>query len=492
MGPMRARTLLRPAAEAAAVFAVLTAVLAPVLGAGHITIASLVYLAATLAIAARSGYAIGLGAAVAANLLVNFFFVAPLHRFSVANRDNIAALVVFLGVAALGAYMLSKSRQEAARARLHESETQALLRITRAVADAPTPRMALDHLCQAAARALSARGGSLLAGEPLRVVAATIDDQSNLPLTRDELATAAEAWRRAEPVRLAHPNAGQDRTFVPLSGGETALLRLIGPIERAQLTNPFFIGLANEVRATLRRARLDEAASHARELERSSDFKSLLLSSAAHDLRTPLTAIKAAASSLRDTSVQWSEPDRAAFIETIDVQSDRLAKTVANLLEMSRLEGGARPKTELIEVGPMLAEAALSLASPGRAIRACAPDNVWIRGDYGLLMQALSNLVDNAVRHGQPGGPVRIAASRSPGRVLLAVSNDGPPIDPVDIPRLFDRFYRGKRAGNDPGSGLGLALVKAIVEGLGGTVSAASGPAETTFTMSLPAASPPP
>jgi len=490
MGCMRFVSRVRPAAEVAVVFAVLTGLLAPWLGGNHITTASLLYLTLTLGFAARHGYAVGLSAAVLANLVVNFFFVPPLHRFSVANGDNVIALLVFLAVAGIGAFMLSRSRREAARARENEAEVRTLLSVTREVADARTPRLALEKLCLAAARAAGARGCSLLSGESLAVAAATLDDPSNEPPSRDEVAAALEAWRRASPVGLSAMPGAPERLFVPIEGPHVAVLRFVGPVDRRTFHGPLFAGLANEFRATLRRARLHEEAARAGELEKAGEFKSLLLYSASHDLRTPLTAIKAAVSSLRDPAVDWSEADRSAFLETIETQADRLSRTVTNLLEMSRLERGARPRNELIEVGPLLAEAALLAQHPGHPVDACAPEGLWVRADYGLLMQALTNLIENAAIHGEPAAPIRLAASRQPGRVAISVANAGPPIAPADLPRVFDRFYRGSR-GSGGGSGLGLALVKAIAEAADGSVSAESGDAGTTFTISLPASSAP-
>lgn len=484
----------RPVGEATLGLGLLSAVLAPTLGASHITVASLLYLLATLVVAARWGYAVGFGMAVAANLAVNFFFVRPLHRFTVASTDNVAALAVFLGVAAIGAWMLSRAREQTARALAHQADTEALLRATRAVADAPKPRAALNHLCEASARAVGARGCSLLTGEEMAVTGATIDDEANAPPDRDQVAAAFEALRVMDIIRLGGGRARAERAFYPLEAAGPAVLRFLGGVDAEALRTSLFLGLANEFRATLRRASLDAAAERARDLEKSGDFKSLLLTSVSHDLRTPLTAIKAAISSLRDDSVAWTDADRRAFLETIESQTDRLTKTVTNLLEMSRLEGGGdQPRAELIEVGALLAEVALLTAgrTAEREVSYGAPEGLWVRADYGLLVQALANLVENAAKYSTAGSPISLTGSGTPGRVFLTVANPGPPIDPQDLPRVFDRAYRGAGTGVQTGAGLGLALVKAIAEASGGAVSVKSDEGQTAFTMSLPMAKAP-
>ncbi len=490
---MRRQVFVRPAIEVALGFAALTALLAPWLGAGHVTVVSLLYLLATLVVAARWGYVAGFGAAALANIVVNFFFVSPLHRFAVATGDNVAALAVFMGVAAVGAFMLSRAREQAARAKAHQAAAERLLAVTRDVAGAGTPQAALSVLCAEFARTLGARGCALLVGEPLVLRAATIDERSNQPPTRDELAVAAEAWRRGQTVKIGRDQrTRQESSFVPVGAGERAVLRLAGGIDDGAIGGTVFAGLVNELHTTMRRAALDVEAARARELEVAGEFKQLLLAGVSHDLRTPLTAIKAAVSNLRNDTVAWAEDDRAEFLGTIDAQTDRLTRTVANILAMQRIESGAaQPAFELIEVAPLLAEVALNAAADRRRISQCAPGELWVRADYGLLVQALSNLVENAAKYGDPEATIRVEGSSAPGRVFLSVESAGPGIDETDLPHIFERYYRGSGTTTGSGSGLGLALVKAIVEGAGGSVAAASNSERTRFTISLPMAAAP-
>lgn len=471
---------------------VLTSVLAPLLDERHIVDVALLYLLLTLVVSARWGYGAGITTAVAADLTVNFFYVPPLHRFTVQEPVNLAGLFLFLCVAVFGAYMLSRLREQAAHARANASETAFLLAATREIVRAGTPRQVLDRICDSLARAAGARGCAIVAGTPLAVAGATIDEASASPLNRNELAVATAALETGEPVRMHAETKRQPTvTFVPLPETRGALLRFAGDVAPATLAKPVVQALVNETSAALERARLAREAERAEALERADEFKSVLLSSVSHDLRSPLTAIKAAVSSLRDESVAWSDDDRRSLLQTIESQADRLNGTVSNLLEMSRIEGGSvRARLEAMDVALFLEELELALSPPvaPRRLDVRAPAGLWVRADYGLLTQAVTNLIENAHKYSTPGAPILVEATGAPGRVTISVADAGPGIAPEDLPHVFEKFYRGQRVKGTGGTGLGLALVKAMVELCGGAVSVSSNAGGTRFTISLPAA----
>ena len=223
-------------------------------------------------------------------------------------------------------------------------------------------------------------------------------------------------------------------------------------------------------------------------MERADELKTAILSSVSHDLRTPLTAIKAAVESLRDGEIDWSNEDRASFLETIEGQTDRLTATVSDLLEMSRLDGHAvTPSSEAIEVVPLLEEARAG-AVFARQIQVEAPAGLWLRADYHLLLQALGNLLENADRYSAPGSLILLEARAEKATVRIDVADYGPGIPAADLPHIFEKFYRGKQNAEIKGSGLGLAIVKAMVELCSGSVAVSSSGSGTRFTIELPAA----
>jgi signal transduction histidine kinase len=167
---------------------------------------------------------------------------------------------------------------------------------------------------------------------------------------------------------------------------------------------------------------------------------------------------------------------------------------VTDLLDMSRLEGGAiRPALEPVEVRPLFQDAvvATQVTTDGRKLCIEAPEGLWVRADYGPLLQSLTNLIENAAKYSTAGGAIWLRAQANAGRVLLEVADEGPGISASDLPHIFERFYRGAAGKRMQGTGLGLAIVRAMVELCEGHVNVDSSPAGSTFLISLPPSVPP-
>jgi two-component system KDP operon response regulator KdpE len=266
----------------------------------------------------------------------------------------------------------------------------------------------MTRLCEAATRAVHTGGCAIVERSAGWSVVASSGGLTHLP--REEAALAAQAVAAADTVtypsdvpsrlRISRP-AERKVTFVPLPGplGEDqgGVLRISGQIrlppgvDQDRLLTAF----ANEARVVLHRARLQEEALRTRSLQEADRFKSALLSSVSHDLRSPLMAISTSVESLADRSVEWSDEDREAFLATIQSQASRLTSTVNNLLEMSRIEGGAiTPHIEPIEASQVVEETALATEerTGGRRVDTCA-GRLWFRGDWGLILQSMTNLV---------------------------------------------------------------------------------------------------
>jgi two-component system sensor histidine kinase KdpD len=198
------------------------------------------------------------------------------------------------------------------------------------------------------------------------------------------------------------------------------------------------------------------------------------MGAASHDLRTPLAAVKTAVSSLRQAGTRLSEEDRAELLELIEQQSDRLARLVTNLLDMTRIESGAleiRPTA--MPLDELVDEALGNLGgSVGHErVRVEAPDDLpMLRIDHVLVSQVLANLLDNAERVSPSGSMIRVTARVAPGsadRIEIAVSDEGPGIPHNERDRVFEMFSQNGRGG---GAGLGLAIAKAFVEAHGGLI----------------------
>lgn len=497
---------LRPAFGLAAAlvgFGGLTALLAPLLEEDEITAVAMLFLLVVLLASATWGYRVGLFSAVIADLALNVFFVPPLHTATVREPRHVVALVVFLAVAGVGASMFARLQRQLAIARDRRAELTIMLGISRELAAAPTPRRALDALCWAVVRSLGAKRCDILRpeGKTWNMLASTGDV---LPLTKDDAALAAAALESGEIVRRMAEGVRRTRatvrlvqrdqveTYVPFrsSSASGGVLRIVGQPGTSAVTDldALLRAFADEADVAIHRATLAEQAREAAALQASDEFKSALLSSVSHDLRSPLTAIKAAVGSLRTDTIAWSDEDRAHLLEAIESQTDRLTATVTDLLDMSRLEGGAvRPAMEDFDVRTLLQDAVMATraATAGREVGVDAGEAHYVHADYGLILQAMTNLIENAAAYSTPGGAIRLGVRPSPGRVTIDVSDSGPGISPADLPRVFERFCRGAEGKKVPGTGLGLAIVRAMVELNGGTVSVESSPSGSTFRLSL-------
>ncbi len=231
---------------------------------------------------------------------------------------------------------------------------------------------------------------------------------------------------------------------------------------------------ANQAALAVDRAQLSEQALRARLLEEIDRWRRALMGAASHDLRTPLASIKTAVSSMRQVDAQLSPQDRAELLELIELQSDRLARLVTNLLDMTRLEAGAlelRPTT--VSFGDLVDEALGLLGgivTPGRVTVDAPTDLPLLHLDHVLMSQVLANVLENAERISPRDSVVRVSARRSRGKaaqVEIAVSDDGPGIAREHRESVFEMFSQNGGGGR---AGLGLAIAKAFVEAHGGLI----------------------
>ncbi len=229
------------------------------------------------------------------------------------------------------------------------------------------------------------------------------------------------------------------------------------------------------------------------ELQRVDQVRRDFLSNVSHELRTPLASIRAMVETLEDGGLD-DRRDAEEFLARIHQQVDRLTVLVNELLDLSRIESGAIDlDPEEIDAAALIAEASSLLGpraeSDGVRIVCPAQTGPIFVGDRTSLLRVVSNLLDNAIKFSPPGGEVRAEAVDEGELVALSVSNDGDGIPQGELPRVFERFYKGDQSRSRAGVGLGLAIVKHIVRIHGGTAVAESEPGKgATFTVRLPKA----
>jgi two-component system sensor histidine kinase KdpD len=332
--------------------------------------------------------------------------------------------------------------------------------------------------------------------------------------SRSLAAIASQVYERGEECRLGRVRraAGQsERAMVLPPGQERARLlplrvgaRAIGVLElvprdyqkpdrdREHLLTTFANGAALAVEQA-RLAEEERAASIARESDR---LKSALLSSVSHDLRTPLAGIKVATSSLLEPDIVWSEADRLVFLREIDAEVDRLTRLVSDLLDLSRVEAGAmRPRKEWEDVGELIDRVSRRLSAPlrGHPLLRQVPDQLPpVQLDAVQIEQVLTNLLENAAKYAPAGTPITVGAHLAGGpedapMLEIWVADRGIGIAPEEQARIFDPFYRvADVPGRGGGTGMGLAIVKGLVEAHGGQVLVESTPGQgSTFRVRL-------
>jgi signal transduction histidine kinase len=225
-------------------------------------------------------------------------------------------------------------------------------------------------------------------------------------------------------------------------------------------------------------------------LERQESMRRDFIANAAHELRTPLTNLQGYLEALRDGVII---ADRATY-ESLHEEADRLVRLSRSLDALAEGDANTNPP-QLEELDLALAvRSAIDLATPsveraGLRLQTEIPDSLPARADPDRLAQVLANLLSNAVRYTPTGGSITVRAERQPADVLISVANTGDGIPPEDLDRLFERFYRVEKSRDRArgGAGIGLAIVKQLVESAGGHVGAESRDGQTRFWFSLPA-----
>ncbi len=412
----------------------------------------LIFLVSVVGIAVVGGFWPAVLAAVTASLLLNWYFTPPVHTFTIADPQNILALLLFVTVAVSVSSVVHLAARRAVQAARSKQDATALLTLAQTVlGGADAPAAILGHLT-------ATWGG------------------------RAELAELAGGqWVKVAAAGAAPPDAGVTRVR---AGGNLALV-VAGQAEpiSPQLLN----GFAAQAAAALDRDRLRTQAAQAEALAEGNRMRTALLAAVSHDLRTPLASIKASVGTLREPGVELPADDETALLATIEQSADRLNALIGNLLDMSRLAAGSlepflRPAL-IDEVAPLAFE-------PGTNVRLVVPDDLpLVRTDPGLLERVLANLFANAIAHSPPGLPPVMVARAERQVVVIDVIDQGPGVPQDCKARMFEPFERLGERGSGNGVGLGLAVAKGFLTAMGGSIDAADTPGGgLTMRVTLPVA----
>ena len=448
----------------------------------HLSIAlpALVLVVPAVVGAAISGFPAGVVGAVAGFLVYDWFFLPPYNTLTVRSPQNWIALGVYAVVVLIVAQLVAKLRGARFEALRRTEESERLFELSKALIGDLTLSQLLTHIVGTVQSVFSPRWTALVLpdsgqetpgpGEALRVAAS-----AGQPLDDDDVVSLTSGGGQTRSLGLID-DRGPRRVSVAL----VVSLRPVGilvlqDVQLAERERSLLGTFANQAALAVDRAQLRDEALRARLLEEVDRWRRALMGAASHDLRTPLASIKTAVSSLRQDDARLVPEDRAELLELIELQSDRLARLLTNLLDMTRIESGAlelRPSA--VAFDELVAEAVASLGgivAPGRIAVDGPQDLPLLHLDHVLISQVLANVLENAERLSPGDSVIRVSARTAPGsaatRVEISVTDDGPGIAREERERVFEMFSQNGGGGR---AGLGLAIAKAFVEAHGGLI----------------------
>jgi two-component system, OmpR family, sensor histidine kinase KdpD len=425
------------------------------------------FLLAVLAISAAWGLRHAVFLAAIATLAYNFFFLPPAGTFAIADPQNWIALGAFLLTAVIGSHLAHKARQEALKAIHRRHELERLYTFSQRMLASDNVLGLVNALPQQVVEVFGGVAAAMLLLDGSKVYYSDVAAQAMI--TREDLQHISA---RGEPS----VDSAKGICYMPLQVG----LRPVGAIAVIgnTLSRESMEAISSLVAIAIERAAAVEKLAHAEATRENERLRSLLLDSVTHDFRTPLTSIKASAQSLM-SDARLDESARAELLTVINEETDRLDRLVGEAAEMAQLDAHAvqldlKPHHIREAVDAAVEEAKNVLGRHAVEVQvghSLPPVNMDVR----RIEEVLAQLLDNAGKYAPPGTPITIMSEVRDRALVTSVADRGPGIDGVDQSMIFERFYRasGQRK-SAPGTGMGLAIAKAIVEAHGGDIGVTS------------------
>jgi two-component system sensor histidine kinase KdpD len=444
-----------PAGVAAGVLAVALVTAVIELLNGWIPVLSLgvLYVFAVLPVAIVWGPAYAVPVAIASMLAFNFFFLEPLHTFTLADRSNWLALLVYVVTAIVVGTLASRARRRRAEAEQQEREAALLADIAVELLRGSRLDDELERVEQRTAALLGVSSARIVLGERPSV------------------------HSREAPHPLSVDSRQVGTVFTP-EREEPAL----------QVQRRLLPALASLLAIAHEREQLASEALEAEALRRSDTIKTAVIQAVSHDLRTPLATIEQALDGLQSGELSLTEEDRSGLLETIRAEHARLKRLVENLLDLSRLQAGAAVASpELWTADELVAQALDDLGGSERVHVSARPDLPPVRVDAPQIQRVLANLLENALRFSPPEEPVHVRVSATRKELIVRVTDHGPGIPEPDREHIFQPFHRVAGERDRRGAGLGLAIARGFADANGGRLWLESRAGQgASFVLALP------
>lgn len=435
------------------------------------------FLIVVLGIATMSGFWISATVALAAMLCFNFYFLPPIGLFTIAEPENWVALFTFLLTALVASHLSDRAQKQAAEARRHQLETEQLYALSRAI------------LLTESSRPIGAQAAQAIAQIFTSPAVMILDAKSSQCFRGGSGEVADCEPRMEEVVRVGNYRRypADDLDVWPISLGGSPMGALAAVAIRA--SDGAVQSMLNLVAIALERVRMEEAANRAEAARQSEEFKSTLLDAIAHEFKTPLTSIKAAATGLRTIDPTHIE-DQRELMSIVEEEADRLAGLVTEAVKMAEIDAGK----VILHPSPVSSAELLSEARNGFAgrgadrVRVDSEPSGDVVVDRELMTLAIRQILDNALKYSNTDSPVSCLTEIDSGGLTVRVADRGPGIQERDRERVFEKFHRlaGTRA-HVPGTGLGLHIAREIARMHGGELWVEpNSPAGAVFCLRIP------
>ena len=442
------------------------------------TTVALMFLVMVLLTSAYWGLRYALVMAVIATAAFNFFFLPPVGTFTIADPQNWVALFAFLITALVASNLAERARREAEGAKQRRREVERLYGLSQRLLASENALELLNTLPQYVKDTFSVGSVVAMATDHSTVYRSSLDAQFEEGVLRSTLL-------RGEPITQ------RGVSYVPLRLG----MRTVGAlgIAGAELSRETLDALGSLAGLAIERVRAMEALSKNRAEQEHERLRTALLDSVTHEFRTPLTSIKASVTTLL-SGATLDDSGRRDLLTVIDEETDRLNRLVGEASEMAQLDSGMfkldlQPHPIEDALRPALTDAAATLEKHSVEILV-PPDLPKVRMDAQRIREVLMHLLENAGKYSQNGIPIKVTTEVRGDKLVTSIADRGPGIDSFEQSLIFEKFYRGQHQRyTAPGTGMGLAIAKVIVEAHGGTIGVVSQLGSgSVFSFSLPIA----